>query len=101
MPVAEQLDSVTNERLRKQREFLLRNYWAELAKDPTSRATESSRSHLIAVQHTVQQVYGDAVAELISKWPILNGLAGRMSVSPGLVAESTLIELRAADLSVG
>lgn len=61
MPVAEQLDPVTIERLRKQQEFLLRNYQAELDKDPTSRATESSRSHLIAVQHTIEQLYGEAV----------------------------------------
>ena len=62
MPVAEQLDSVLSERLRKQKEFLLRNYRAELAKEPTSRATESWRSHLIAMQHTVRQIYGEVVA---------------------------------------
>jgi len=61
MPVAEQLDLVLSERLRKQKEFLLRNYRAELAKEPTSRATESWRSHLIAMQHTVRQIYGEAV----------------------------------------
>jgi len=62
MPVAEQLDSVLSERLRKQQEFLLRNYRAELAKDPRSRAAESWLSHLIAMQHTVRQIYGEAVA---------------------------------------
>jgi hypothetical protein len=67
MPVAEQLDSVLSERLRKQHEFLLRNYWAELAKDPTSRATESWRSHLIAVQHTVEQLYGEAIARDVAR----------------------------------
>jgi len=61
MPVAEQLDSVTIERLRKQGELLLRIYRAEFAQDPASRATESSRSHLIAVQHTIQQLYGKAI----------------------------------------
>jgi hypothetical protein len=61
MPVAEQLDSV-NQRLRKQREFLLRSYRAEFAKDPTSRATQSSRSNVIAMQHTVRQMYGEAIA---------------------------------------
>ena len=59
MPVAEQLDI---ERLRKQSEFLLRVYRAELAQDPASRATQSSRSNVIALQHTVGQTYGDAVA---------------------------------------
>ena len=62
MQAAEQIDSVTIQRLRKQREFLLRLYRAAFAKDPTSRATESSRSHLIAAQHTVKQMCGEAVA---------------------------------------
>jgi hypothetical protein len=59
MPVAEQLDI---ERLRKQSEFLLRIYRAEFAQDTASRATQSSRSNVIAVQHTVRQLYGEAVA---------------------------------------
>ena len=63
MPVAEQLDSVTIERLRKQGEFLLRIYRAEFAKGPTSRATESSRSNVIAMQHTVRQMYGEVIAQ--------------------------------------
>ncbi len=62
MQLVEQLDSVTIERLRKQGEFLLRIYRAEFAKDPISRATESSRSNVIAVQHTVKQMYGEAMA---------------------------------------
>jgi hypothetical protein len=61
MQVAEQVESVI-ERLRKQREFLLTTYQVESAKDPTSRATESSRSKVIAVQHTVRQIYGEDVA---------------------------------------
>jgi hypothetical protein len=59
MPVAEQLDI---ERLRKQSEFLLRTYRAEFSQDPASRATQSSRSNVIAMQHTVRQVYGEAIA---------------------------------------
>ena len=62
MPVAEQLDSVTIERLRKQSEFLLRTYQTEFDKDPSSHATESSRSNVIALQHTVRQLYGEAIA---------------------------------------
>jgi hypothetical protein len=61
MQVVEQLDSKAIERLRKQSGFLLGIYQSEIAKDPTSRATESSRSNLIAVQHTVRQMYGEAV----------------------------------------
>ena len=37
-------------------------YQAELAKDPASRATESSRSNVIALWHTIRQIYGKAVA---------------------------------------
>ena len=59
MPVAEQVDI---ERLRKQSEFLLRTYLAEFAQDPASRATQSSRSNVIAMQHTVRQMYGQAVS---------------------------------------
>ena len=62
MQLVEQLDSVTIERLRKQGEFLLRIYRAEFAKDPISLATEYSRSNVIAVQHTVKQMYGEAMA---------------------------------------
>jgi len=56
-----ELDSGAIERLRKQGEFLLRIYRAEFVKDPTSRAAESSRSNVIAMQHTVRQMYGEAV----------------------------------------
>ena len=49
MQLVEQFDSVSIERLRKQGEFLLRIYEAEIAKDPASRATESSRSNVIAI----------------------------------------------------
>ena len=43
----EELDARTIERLGKQGGFLLSTYHAELAKDPASRATESSRSNMI------------------------------------------------------
>lgn len=49
-------------RFEEQSELLLRAYQAEFAKDPTSRATESSRSHLIALRHTITQLYGEAAA---------------------------------------
>ena len=55
----------TIERLEKQGKLLLRIYQAELAKDPSSQGTESSRSNVIALRHTVQQIYGDvAVSRL-------------------------------------
>jgi len=41
-----------------QGDLLLRLYQAELAKDPTSRAAESSRSNMIALRHTIDQIYG-------------------------------------------
>jgi hypothetical protein len=62
MDYVEELDSGTIERLGKQGGFLLSTYQAELAKDPASRATESSRSNVIALWHTIRQIYGKAVA---------------------------------------
>ena len=53
-----QIDADTSERLDEQSELLLRIYQAELAKDPSSRATESSRSNMIALGHSVDQIYG-------------------------------------------
>ena len=63
MHLEEQLDSVTIERLRKQGEFLLRIYRAEFAKDRISRATESSRSNVIALWHSARQLYEEVVAQ--------------------------------------
>ena len=62
MQLLEELDSGTNERLKEQGEFLLRIYLAEFTKDPHSRATESSRSNVIALRHTLKQMYGESVA---------------------------------------
>ena len=62
MHAMEELDSITIKRLGEQSRFLLRIHQAELAKNPTSRATKSSRSNLMAVQHTLEQMYGKAVA---------------------------------------
>ena len=67
MHLLEELDSGTLKHLGKQGGFLLRLHQAELAKDPTSRATESSRSNLIAIQHTVKQMYGEAVARDVAR----------------------------------
>jgi hypothetical protein len=61
MQFVEEPNSKTAKRLGKQG-FLLRIHQAELAKDPASHATESSRSNLMAAQHTVRQMYGEAVA---------------------------------------
>ena len=63
MQLLQELDSKSLERLKKQSEFLTRSYQAELIQDPTSQATESSRSNLIALQHTAKQLYGEAVAQ--------------------------------------
>ena len=60
------LVSESIERLGKQNRLLLRMHQAELAKDPTSHATASSRSNIMAVQHTVEQIYGEAVARDVS-----------------------------------
>jgi len=54
-----QLELGTRERVTSQSGLLLKLYQAELAKDPASRATESSRSNLIALRHTIGQMYGN------------------------------------------
>ncbi len=69
MQGVEQLDSEAIERLRKQSVFLLGVYHAEIAKDTTSRATACARSNVIATQHTVRQMYGEACAFLFSLRP--------------------------------
>ena len=66
MDSLEDLNSETIERLGKQGGFLLTTYHAERAKDPASRATESSRSNVIALWHTIKQIYGKAVARDLS-----------------------------------
>ena len=68
---------------------MLRIYRAESSKDPTSRAMESSRSNVIAVQHTVRQIYGEALRGLIlrefglrSPAFSLSGQANDVSIGP-------------------
>jgi hypothetical protein len=68
MHLVEELDSGTIKRLGMQGRFLLRVHQAALAKDPTSHATESSRSNLMAAQHTVRQMYGEAVAREVANF---------------------------------
>jgi hypothetical protein len=66
MQVVPQLDTEAIERLRKQSGFLLGIYHAEIANDPASRATEFARSNVIALQHTVRQLYGEGVAREVA-----------------------------------
>jgi hypothetical protein len=63
------LDQGTLERLEQQTDLLKRTYAAELSKDPASHATRSSRSNLIALGHTVNQVYGEAAARDLNTIP--------------------------------
>ena len=60
MQIEANLDAETIERLEEQSELLLKMYQAEFAKDPTSLATESSRSNMIALRHSINQIYGAA-----------------------------------------
>jgi hypothetical protein len=62
MQLIEEPDSGSITRLGKQHGFLLRIHQANLAENPTSDATKSSRSNLMAVQQTVKEMYGEAVA---------------------------------------
>ena len=55
-------DAETIERLEEQSGLLLNIYEAEFAKDPTSPATASSRSNMIALCHSINQIYGKAAA---------------------------------------
>lgn len=66
MQIEVHLDAETIKRLAEQGELLQRTYQAEFTKDPASRATESSRSNLIALRHTIKQIYGEAVALEVS-----------------------------------
>ena len=56
MKSEEQIESDIRERLGRQSRLLLKLYQAELARDPSSRATESCRSNLIALRHTIGQI---------------------------------------------
>jgi len=58
------LDAATRERLEEQSGLLLRIYEVEFAKDPASRATRNSRSNLIALRHSINQIYGEAASFL-------------------------------------
>src|SRR5437588_48611 len=64
MPMEVRLDAVTRERLEEQSGLLLRIYEEEFAKDPASQATRNSRSNMIALRHSINQVYGEAVGIL-------------------------------------
>jgi hypothetical protein len=62
MPIEAPLDTETMERLEEQSGLLLRTYQTEFAKDPTSPATQSSRSNMIALRHSINQIYGEAAS---------------------------------------
>jgi hypothetical protein len=75
MQLVKEPNSESIKHLSQQSRFLLRIHQAELAKDRASPATESSRSHLLAAQHTVGQVYGEAVARDVANLAALTGPA--------------------------
>jgi hypothetical protein len=62
MSTGAHFNAATIERLEEQSELLLKTYEADFAKDPMSAATESSRSNMIALRHSINQVYGEAAA---------------------------------------
>ena len=61
------LTAETSERLEEQGGLLLRIYQSEFAKDPTSAATKSSRSNMIALRHSINQIYGQAAGLEVAK----------------------------------
>ena|ERR1700674_4668497 len=88
MDYLEELDSGTIERLGEQSRFLLGKYEEELAKDPASSATESSRSNVIALWHTIKQIYGKTVARNVANLVNSKLLLSARSVRP---TSSTLL----------
>jgi hypothetical protein len=68
MQLTQEVGPETIERVGKQIRFLFRIHQADLAKDATSHATESSRSNLMALQDTVKMVYGEAVARDVANF---------------------------------
>jgi len=64
MPMEVQVDEARRESLEEQSGLLLRIYKVEYAKDPASRATRNSRSNLIALRHSINQIYGEAASFL-------------------------------------
>jgi hypothetical protein len=62
-----ELNIGTVDRLEEQSRLLLRTYHLELAKDAESHATASSRSNLMALLHTITQIYGEAAAIDVKK----------------------------------
>lgn len=67
MHTDKQANAATIERLGEQGGWLLNRYKAEFAKDPDSQATKSSRSNLIALLHTIHQVYGASISLDVTK----------------------------------
>jgi hypothetical protein len=76
-------NAATIDRLAQQSGLLLRSYQLDFAEDPTSHATESSRSNLIALLHTIHQVYGETVAQ---------GVANTLGISDFVVGERLIFE---------
>jgi hypothetical protein len=62
MRIEAHIDTETIERLGKQGRLLLRIYRREFGTDPTSDATERSRSNIIALRDSISLIYGQAVA---------------------------------------
>lgn len=60
MHIEAPLHSAISERLKKENGLLLKIYRAAFATDRIIRATESARSNLIALRHTIRQAYGRA-----------------------------------------
>jgi hypothetical protein len=69
MQLVEGLDSGSIARLGRQHGLLLRIHQADLAENPASHATKSSRSNLM---HTVNEMYGEAFARNVVNLVVLN-----------------------------
>jgi hypothetical protein len=58
----------------------------EFAQDPASRTTQSSRSQVVAIQHTVRQMYGEAVARDVASFVTLQNSSSRFGTNDPLFA---------------
>jgi hypothetical protein len=75
MQVVEELDSQSLTRFGKQHRLLLEIHQTNVANNPTSPATMSSRSNLMAVRHTFRDMYGEAIARTVDHLVLLNAPA--------------------------
>lgn len=87
-----ELNQETIERLEEQSALLRRIYEAEFARDPASHATESARSNLIALKHSISQIYGESVALGVANALAFASACGDMQFALRRIQSGTFLE---------